>query len=110
MSENHLHPVERHSGNLETSQDRKTFEKRPATELVDAGERLSFYDDFLRGSTTAIVTPLSRAKTQICLGGEFVPKQGNISLLRSLWAQIGSFTNHQATYCDSDWMIGVKND
>ena len=73
------------------------------TELVDAGERFPFYDDFLRGSTTAIVTPLTRASIQICLLGEFVPKHGNISLLRSLWAQVGSFTNHQASYCDFDW-------
>ena len=65
--------------------------------------QIPFYDDFLRGSTTAIVTPITRARTQICLIGEFVPKQGDISLLRSLWAQVGCLTNHRASYCDFDW-------
>ena len=73
------------------------------TELVDAGERFPFENDFLRGGTAAIVTPLSRVKIQICLIGEFVSKQEDISLLRSLWAQTGSFTNFQATYCNFDW-------
>ena len=34
-------------------------------ELVDIGERFPFYDDFVKGTSTTLVTPESRAKTQI---------------------------------------------
>ena len=71
--------------------------------LVDIGERFPFYDDFLKGSSTALVTPDSRAKTQICLISDFIQTQGDLSLLRNLWARISSITNYQATLCDFDW-------
>ena len=72
-------------------------------ELVDIGERFPFYDDFLKGSSTALVTPDSRAKTQICIISDYIQTHGDLSLLRNLWARIGSFTNYQATLCDFDW-------
>ena len=72
-------------------------------ELVDIGERFPFYDDFLKGSSTALVTPDSRTKTQICIISDYIQTHGDLSLLRNLWARIGSFTNYQATLCDFDW-------
>ena len=72
-------------------------------ELVDIGERFPFYEDFLKGSTTALVTPDSRAKTQLCIIADFIQHQGDILLLRNLWSRIGSYTNHQAVFCDFDW-------
>ena len=71
--------------------------------LVDIGERFPFYDDFTRGRTTPLVTPESRAKTQLCLVGEFIPSHGHLSVLRIMWAKISSFTDHQVTLCDFDW-------
>ena len=72
-------------------------------ELVDIGERLPFYDDYIKGSTTALVTTESRAKTQLCLVGDFAKTQGDLMVLRNLWSRMGSFTNHQATVTDFDW-------
>ena len=72
-------------------------------ELVDIGERFSFYDDFIKGTSTTLVTPESRAKTQIHLIGDFVQQLGEIGMLRKLWSQIGSLTNYQISYCDFDW-------
>ena len=72
-------------------------------ELVDIGERFPFYDDFVKGTATALVTPASRAKTQIHLVGDFVQHQGDLSVLRRMWSQVGSLTNYQASYCDFDW-------
>ena len=72
-------------------------------ELVDIGERFPFYDDFIKGTSTTLVTPESRAKTQIHLIGNFVQQLGDIGMLRKLWSQIGSLTNYQISYCDFDW-------
>ena len=62
-----------------------------------------FYDDYIKGSTTALVTAESRAKTQLFLVGDFAETQGDMMVLRNLWSQMGSFTNHQATATDFDW-------
>ena len=72
-------------------------------ELIDIGERFPFYDDFVKGTSTTLVTPASRAKTQIHLIGDFVQTHGDLGVLRRLWAQIGSLTNYQTSYCDFDW-------
>ena len=72
-------------------------------EQVDIGDRFPFYEDYIKGSTTALVTLESRAKTQLCLVSEFVKTQGDLMVLRNLWSRMGSFTNHQATVTDFDW-------
>ena len=72
-------------------------------ELVDIGERFPFYEDFIRGTTTALVTQEARVKTQLCLVGDFIKTLGDLSVLRNMWASMGAFTNHQATVCDFDW-------
>ena len=72
-------------------------------ELVDVGERFPFYEAFIRGTTTAVVTPESRTRTQLCLIGEFIHTHGDLSVLRNLWATVGSNTNHQAAFCTFDW-------
>ena len=72
-------------------------------ELVDIGERFPFYVDFMNGHTTALITPEARAKTQIFIVAYFIKTQGDLSLLRNLWARISSFTNYQASLFDFDW-------
>ena len=72
-------------------------------ELVDIGEGFPFYEDFMKGSSEALVTPESRMKTQLCVIADFVQHQGDLLLLRTLWSRIGSFTNYQAMFCDFDW-------
>ena len=72
-------------------------------ELVDVRERLPFYEDFTRGHTSAIVTPESRAKTQLSKIGHFIKTQGDLTVLRNLWSRLGSFTKFQAPLCDFDW-------
>ena len=73
------------------------------TELVDVGEWFPFYEDYLKGSNTALVTPQSRSKTQICLIGDFIQRQGDLTVLRNLWSQVGSSTDYQAAFHDFDW-------
>ena len=72
-------------------------------ELIDVGERFSFYDDYIKGSTSALITPQSRMKTQICLVGDFIQSLGDLSILRRLWARAGSYTRYQTAFQDFDW-------
>ena len=72
-------------------------------ELVDIGERFPFYEEYIKGSTTALVIPEARTKSQLCLVGYFINTQGNLMVLRNLWSRMWSFTNHQATFSDFDW-------
>ena len=73
------------------------------TELVDVGERFPFYDDFMQGRPTALVTSESRAKLQLSIIGDFLQTQGDFSLLKSLWSRISAHTDYQANLCDFDW-------
>ena len=50
-----------------------------------------------------MITPESRAKTQVCIVADFIRTQGDLSLLRNLWSRISSFTDHQASLCNFDW-------
>ena len=72
------------------------------TELMDVGQRFPFYDDFVQGRTTALVTPESRAKSQLRILADFLETQWNFSALRNLWARLSSLTDHQASLCDFD--------
>ena len=72
-------------------------------ELVDIGERFPFYEVFVRGRTTPLVTPESRARTQLSMVADFIQSYGDITILRSMWAKISSITDHQASLCDFDW-------
>ena len=71
------------------------------TELIDVG--FPFYDDYIKGSTSALATPQSRMKTQICLIGDFIQSLGDLRILRKLWARAGSYTGYQTAFQDFDW-------
>ena len=72
-------------------------------ELVDIGERFPFYEDFIQGRTAPLITPESRAKTQLGMVADFIQSHGDIAILRSMWAKISSVTDHQVSLCDFDW-------
>ena len=75
--------------------------------LVETGDLFSFYDDYM-ASIGGITNPDDlRTSTLISLIGTFVPRDGNISLLQSLWTRVGVFTNHQALFCSCDWGSGT---
>ena len=98
------HRVRGRNGKLLTKIElAKELPKFIHAELVDVGERFPFYEDFIKGTTTVVVTPESRSRTQLCLIGDFIHTHGNLSVLRNLWARVGSYTNHQAAFCDFDW-------
>ena len=72
-------------------------------ELVGIGQRFLFYDDFIKGRTDPLVTPDSRARTQLCVTADFFQSHGDLLLLRNLWARVSSYIDFQAALCDFDW-------
>ena len=66
-------------------------------ELVGIGDNLPFYEDFKASRNS--VTP----GTQLCLVGDYLEIGGDFPQLRSLWTNVGTFTNHQSLFCDFDW-------
>ena len=73
------------------------------SELVGIGERVPFYEDFLRGRAEPLVTPVSRAKTQLCVTADYLQSNGDLQLLRNVWAKVSSYTDFRAELCDFDW-------
>ena len=71
--------------------------------LIDAGDRFPFFEHYM-ASIGGIANPDDlRTSTLISLIGTFILKDGNFSLLQSLWTKVGQFTNHQALFSSFDW-------
>ena len=70
---------------------------------MEVGERFLFYDDFIQGRTVALITPESRARTQLRIVAEFLETQSDFSILRNLWARLSTLTDHHASLCVFDW-------
>ena len=71
--------------------------------LIEAGDRFPCFEDYM-ASIGGITNPDDlRTSTLISLIGTFIPKDGNFSLLQSLWTKVGQFTNHQALFSSFDW-------
>ena len=82
---------------VELEREKQLFKDVP---LVEAGDRFPFFEDYMT-SIGGITNPDDlRTSTLISL---IVPKDGNFSLLQSLWTRVGQFTNHQALFPSSDW-------
>ena len=74
------------------------------SKMVDIGERFPFYEDFLKGRAEPLVTPDSRAKTQLYVTADYLQSNGDLQLLRNVLARVSSYTNFRAELCDDfDW-------
>ena len=76
----------------------KKFPNFIHVELVDIGERFTFYEPFVKGSATALVTP--KSPTKLSLVGDFVQTQDDLLVLRNLWSRVGSYTEHQSPFSE----------
>ena len=86
-------------GKLELEMELPKFVKE---NLVEIGEKLPFYEDF-KASRESVTPGTSRPYTQLCLVGDFLKSSGDFSLLRGMWNNVGTFTNHQSLFADFDW-------
>ena len=72
-------------------------------ELVDIGEKLPFYDEFMAGVDHMSSSSENRARMQISVLGRFLPAYGDIDILRSFWRDIGVVVNNQSLFTDFNW-------
>ena len=72
-------------------------------ELVDIGEKLPFYDEFMAGVDHMSSSSENRARIQISVLGRFLPTYGEIDILSSLWRDIGVVVNNQSLFTDFNW-------
>ena len=71
--------------------------------LVDLGEKLPFYEDYLRGTDYMTSSSENRTRVQVSVLGHYLRTHGDISALRNLWRDVGVVVNHQALFTDFDW-------
>ena len=72
-------------------------------ELVDIGEKLPFYDEYMAGADHMSSSSENRARIQISVLGRVLPKYGDIDVLRSFWRDVGVVVNHQSVFTDFNW-------
>ena len=84
----------------ELEQELKHFIDEP---LVDIGEKLPFYEDYIRGTDYMASSSDSRARIQISVLGNYLRSFGDISTLRNFWRDVGVIVNHQSLFTDFDW-------
>ena len=73
------------------------------SELVDIGEKLPFYHEFMAGAQHVASSSDNRARVQISILGHYLPTFGDIRALRRLLKDIGVVVNHQALFTDFNW-------
>ena len=72
-------------------------------ELVDIGEKLPFYDEYMAGADHMSSSSENRARVQISVLGRFLPSYGDIDVLRNFWRDIGVIVNHQPLFTEFNW-------
>ena len=72
-------------------------------ELVDIGEKLPFYNEYMAGADHMSSSSENRARVQISVLGRFLPSYGDIDNLRNFWRDIGVVVNHQSLFTDFNW-------
>ena len=79
------------------------YPKFKVAELVDIGEKLPFYVEFMAGNDHMTSSSDNRVRVQISILGHFLLAFGNVGSLRSLWRDIGVAVNHQSLFADFNW-------
>ena len=80
--------------------------------LVEIGQKLPFYDEFMAGSDYMSSSSDNRARVQLSVLAKFLPTYGDLEVLKSFWSNVGVIVNHQALFTDFNWgkeRISVSN-
>ena len=72
-------------------------------ELIDIGEKLPFYDEYLQGTDYMASSSENWVRLQISVLGNYLRSYGDISTLTEFWRAIGVVVNHQSLFTDFNW-------
>ena len=85
---------------FELEKKKPLFEDAP---IVDIGESFPFYDEYIASLGGQKTSEDLHASTQIALIGKFVPHDGNVLLLQTLWTRTAEFMNHKEQFSPFKW-------
>ena len=77
--------------------------KFQGAELVDIGQKLPFYDEYMAGADHMSSSSENRDRIQISVLGRFLPAYVDIDILRSFWRDFGVVVHHQSLLTDFNW-------
>ena len=72
-------------------------------ELIEIGQKLPFYDEYMSGMDYMASSSDSRARIQLSVLGRFLPSYGDREVLKLFWSDVGVIVNHQALFTDFNW-------
>ena len=85
---------------LELEREKPFFMQVP---LVETGSSNPFYEDHMAGLGSIAGQEEIRLCVQISMVALFTPRCGDLNVLKSLWSQIGTVTNHKSLFSPYDW-------
>ena len=71
--------------------------------LVEIGQKLPFYDEYMAGTDYMSSSSSNRARVQLSVLAKFLPSSGDIEVLKSFWSDVGVIVNHQSLFTDFNW-------
>ena len=99
-----IHQVRGRDGKLLTPyQLEMKLPKFNGPELVEIGQKLPFYDEYMPGADYMSLSSDNRAKVQLSILAKFLPRNVDLELLKSFWCDVGVVVNHQTLFTDFNW-------
>ena len=68
--------------------------------LVEIGQKLPFYNEYIAAANHMSSSSDNRARVQLSVIAKFLPNNGDLKVLKSFW---NDAVNHQALFTDFDW-------
>ena len=71
--------------------------------LVEIGQKLPFYEEYMSGTDYMASSSDNRARIQLSVLGRFLPHYGDLEVLKAFWNDVGVIVNHQSLFTDFNW-------
>ena len=71
--------------------------------LVEIGQKLPFYDEYMAGTDYMSSSSDNRARIQLSVLAKFLPTHGDLEVLKAFWSDVGVIVNHQSLFTDFNW-------
>ena len=68
--------------------------------LVEIGQKLPFYDEYMAGTDYMSSSSDNRARIQLSVLAKFLPTHGDLEVLKAFWSDVGVIVNHQSLFTD----------
>ena len=73
-------------------------------QLVEIGHKLPFYNEYMEGQDYMSSTSNNRARMQLSVLTKFLPLNGDLEILKSIWSDVCVIVNHQALVTENGFV------